>query len=129
MKAMTADLFWVASLLLQLRTVLLCHLLLLNLFFFFPHKSSGSRSEKSPKCMPAKSLISAGKCWKKKELWEPLEPFTVLRTVRSNCGLHESLLFSSRTVLDAKRTTKMNSSRFSWSDRTVQSGFQNLGLN
>ena len=45
---------------------LLCHLLLLNLFFF-PHKSSSSRSKKSPKCIPAKSLISAGICWKKKK--------------------------------------------------------------
>ena len=28
--------------------------------FFFPHKSFGSRSEKSPKCLPTESLILVG---------------------------------------------------------------------
>ena len=35
-------------------------------------------------------------------------------------------VFSHRTVLKAKRTAKINSSRFFRSDRTVRSGFQNL---
>ena len=52
---------------------------------------------------------------------------TVHRTVRSDRSSHESLLFPDRTVLDVKKTTKMNSSKFSRSDRTVRSGFQNLG--
>ena len=51
---------------------------------------------------------------------------TVLRTVRSDRGSHGSMLFSHRAVLEAKRTAKMNGSRFFWSDRTVRSGFQNL---
>ena len=50
---------------------------------------------------------------------------TVLKTVRSDRGSHGSLLLSSRTVLDAKRTAKMNGSRFFRSDRTVRSGFHN----
>ena len=45
---------------------------------------------------------------------------TVLKTVRSDRGLHGSLLLSSRTVLDAKRTAKMSGSRFF--GRTVRSG-------
>jgi len=53
---------------------------------------------------------------------------TVLRTVRSNRGSHGSLLFSYKAVFEAKRTAKMSGSRFSWSDRTVRSGFQNLGV-
>ena len=53
---------------------------------------------------------------------------TVLRTVKSNHGSHGSLLFSYRTVLEAKRTAKMNGLRFFRSDRTVWSGFQNLAL-
>ena len=52
---------------------------------------------------------------------------TVLRTVRSNRDSHGSLLFSHRAVLEAKRTEKMSSSRFSRSNHTVQSGFQNHG--
>ena len=51
---------------------------------------------------------------------------TVLRTVRFDCGSHRSLLFSHRAVLEAKRTAKMNGSRFFQSDHTVWSGFQNL---
>ena len=50
---------------------------------------------------------------------------TVLKTMRSDRGSHESLLLSSRTVLDAKRTAKMSGSRFFRSDRTVRSGFHN----
>ena len=49
----------------------------------------------------------------------------VLRTVRSDCGSHESLFFSHRVVLEAKRTAKMSGLRFSQSDRIVRSGFQN----
>ena len=45
---------------------------------------------------------------------------TVLRTVRSDRGSHESLLFSHREVLEAKRTAKINGSRFF--SQTVQSG-------
>ena len=52
---------------------------------------------------------------------------TVLRTVRFDRSSYRSLLFSHGAVLEAKRTTKMSSSRFSQSDHTVQSGFQNLG--
>ena len=37
---------------------------------------------------------------------------TVLRTVRSDGSLHESLLFSHRAVLETKRIAKMNGSRF-----------------
>ena len=51
---------------------------------------------------------------------------TVLRTVRFDRGSHGSLLLSSRTVLDAKRTAKLSGSRFFRSDRTVRSGFHNL---
>ena len=51
----------------------------------------------------------------------------ILRTVRSDRGSHGSLLFSHRAVFDAKRIAKMNDSRFFRSDRTVRSGFQNLG--
>jgi len=50
---------------------------------------------------------------------------TVLRTVRFDRGLQGSLLFSHRVVFEVKRTAKMNGSRFSRSDRTVRSGFQN----
>ena len=50
---------------------------------------------------------------------------TVLRTVRFDRGSHGSLLLSSRTVLDAKRTTKMSGLRFFRSDSTVRSGFHN----
>ena len=53
---------------------------------------------------------------------------TVLRTVRSDCGSHESLFFSHRVVLEAKRTAKMSSSRFSLSDSMVRFGFQNLAI-
>ena len=52
---------------------------------------------------------------------------TVLRTMRSDRGSHGSLLLSSITVLDAKRTAKMSGSRFFQSDRTVRSGFHNHG--
>ena len=37
--------------------------------------------------------------------------------------------FSHRTVLEAKRTAKINRSRFFQSDRTIRFGFQNLGQN
>ena len=50
----------------------------------------------------------------------------VLRTERSDRGSHGFLLFSHRTVLDAKRTVKMNGLRVFRSDRPVRSGFQNL---
>ena len=53
---------------------------------------------------------------------------TVLRTVRSDRGSHGSLLFSHRAVLEAKRIAKMCGLRFSRSDRTVRSGFQNLAF-
>ena len=52
-----------------------------------------------------------------------------IRTVRSDRGSHGSLLFSHRTVLDTKRTAKMNGSRFFRSDCMVRSGFQNLARN
>ena len=53
---------------------------------------------------------------------------TVLRTVRSDCGSHESLFFSHRVVLEAKRTAKMSGLRFSQSDRMVWFGVQNLAI-
>ena len=53
---------------------------------------------------------------------------TVLRIVRSDYGSHESLFFSHRVVLEAKRIAKMSSSRFSLSDRMVRFGFQNLAI-
>ena len=53
---------------------------------------------------------------------------TVLRTMRFDCGSHKSLFFSHRVFLEAKRTAKMSSSRFSLSDRTVRFGFQNLAI-
>ena len=53
---------------------------------------------------------------------------TILRIVRSDRGSHGSLLFSHRAILKAKRTVKMSSSRFSRSNRTVQSRFQNLAF-
>ena len=51
---------------------------------------------------------------------------TVLKTVRSNRSSHGSLLFSYRAILETKRTTKMSGLRFSQSDRTIRSWFQNL---
>ena len=51
---------------------------------------------------------------------------TVLRTVRSDRGSDGSLFFAHITVLEAKRTVKMNDSRFFQSDRTVRSVFHNL---
>ena len=62
----------------------------------------------------------------KRDLWEPREPFTILRSVRFDCSSHRSLLFSYRAVLEANRIAKMSGSRFFWSDCTVQFGFQNL---
>ena len=50
----------------------------------------------------------------------------VLKTVRSNRGSYGSLLFSYRAILETKRTTKMSGLRFSQSDRTIRSWFQNL---
>ena len=52
---------------------------------------------------------------------------TVLKTMRSDCSSHGSLLFFHGAVLEVKRTAKMSSSRFSQSDRMVWFGFQNLG--
>ena len=50
-------------------------------------------------------------CWsmgrnfaEKREPSEPQKPITVLRTVQSDHGSHGSLLFSHRTVLEAKKT-------------------------
>ena len=64
---------------------------------------------------------------KKMEPCEPLKPATVLRTVRFDRSSSGFLHFSHRAVLRGKRTAKMNGSRFFRSDRTVRSGFQNLG--
>ena len=101
MKAMTGDLCWVASLLLQLRIVLTLSSYS-SQFVFFPHKSFGSRSEKSPKC------ISAGIWWKKKG------------TVRSDRGSHGSLFFSIERFLKLKEPQKWTVRGFSgW---TVRSG-------
>ena len=51
---------------------------------------------------------------------------TVLRTLRSDHGLHGSLLFSHRAVLEAKRTAKMNNSIFFWLDLRSCPGFKTL---
>ena len=53
MKAVTGDLCWVANLLFQLHTALTLsssssQFVCLFVCLFFPHKSFGSRSEKSP---------------------------------------------------------------------------------
>ena len=65
----------------------------------------------------------------KKELSESQKSVTVLRTVRSDHGSHGFLFFSHRTVFEIKKTTKLRSSRFSRSDRTVWYRFQNLARN
>ena len=95
--------------------------LLLFKFFtvdiFFPTKNS-----KYSGMVPFKTLNFL---FLKRDIWELQEPFTVLRTVRSESNSHGSLIFSHRAILEAKRTTKMSGSRFSRSDRTVRSGFQN----
>ena len=51
---------------------------------------------------------------------------TVLRTVRLNRDSNGSLLFWHRPVLKLKRTVIVRGSRFSCSNCTVRSGFQNL---
>ena len=53
---------------------------------------------------------------------------TVLRTVRLNRGSNGSLHFWHRPVLEHKRTVMVRGSRFFRSDRTVRSGFQNIGF-
>ena len=58
----TGNLCWVASLLLQLHTTPTLSSSSSQFVFLFSNKSFDSRSEKSPKCMPAKSLISVGIC-------------------------------------------------------------------
>ena len=63
--------------------------------------------------------------WKQETVRSGL--ITVLRARRSDHGSHGFLFFSHRAVLDAKRTVKMNGLRVFRSDRTVRSGFQNLG--
>ena len=65
-------------------------------------------------------------CWKK-ESFESQKPVTVLRIIRSNHDSHGSLPFSHRTVFEAKKIAKLRGSQFSRLDRTVRSGFQNLG--
>ena len=62
---------------------------------------------------------------KKMEPCKPLKPATVLRTVRFDRGSSSFMHFSYRMVLRFKRTAKMSGLRFSRSDRTVRSGFQN----
>ena len=52
----------------------------------------------------------------------------VFKTMKSDRGLHGSLLFSHRAVHEIKRTAKMSGSRFSQSDYMVRSEFQNLVL-
>ena len=60
--------------------------------------------------------------------FKPCEPATVDRTGRSDRGPDGSMLFSHGTVPYLKRTVKLNGSRVFRSDRTVQSGFNNLGF-
>ena len=64
--------------------------------------------------------------WNKKKPFEPQKLVTVHKTGRSDRGPCGSLLFWHGTVLHPKQTIKLNSSRFFWSYRRVQSGFQNL---
>ena len=66
------------------------------------------------------------KSWNKKKPFEPQKPVMVHKTGRSDRGPCGSLLFWHGTVLHPKQTIKLNSSRFFWSYRRVQSGFQNL---
>ena len=58
--------------------------------------------------------------WKKEEPSESQKPAIVLRTIRFDHGSHGSLLFSHRTVLEAKKTSKLMNSRFF--GRTIRSG-------
>ena len=51
---------------------------------------------------------------------------TVLKIVQLNRDSNGSLLFGHKPILKHKRTVIVRGSRFSRSDRTVRSGFQNL---
>ena len=62
------------------------------------------------------------------ETRQPFEPVTVHKTRRSDHGPDGSMLFLHGTVPYLKQTLKLNSSRVSQSDCTVQSGFNNLAL-
>ena len=65
-------------------------------------------------------------CRFKAETRQPFEPVMIHRTGRSDRGSDGSILFSHGTVLHLKWTLKVNSSRVSQSDCTVQSKFNNL---
>ena len=64
---------------------------------------------------------------KESEPSEPSEPVTVHRTGRSDRGPDGSMLFSHGTVPYLNPTVNLNGSRVFRSDRTVRSGFNNLG--
>ena len=79
-------------------------------------------------------LYRVGKRVERRRFWaetrqsfEPCEPITVHRTGWSNRGPDGSMLFSHGMVPYLKRTVKLNGSWVSRSDRTVRSGFNNLG--
>ena len=59
-----------------------------------------------------------------RQLFELSESVTVHRTVRSDCGLDGSMLFSHGMVLHLKRSIEVNGLRVSRLDRTVQFGFK-----
>ena len=59
---------------------------------------------------------------------KPSEPVTAHRTGRSDRGLDGSMLFSHGTVPYLKPTVNLNGSRVFRSNRTVRSGFNNLGM-
>ena len=115
MKAMTGDLCWVASLLLQLRIVLPLSSYS-SQFVFFPSQIFWFQIWKKSKVHFSWYLMKK----KKKEPWEPREPFTVLRTTRSDRGSYESLFFSIKRFLKLKEPQKWTVRGFS--DRTVRSG-------
>ena len=65
---------------------------------------------------------------KESEPFEPSEPVTVHRIGQSDRGLDGSMLFSHGTVPYLKPTVNLNGSRVFRSNRTVRSGFNNLGM-
>ena len=100
MKAMTGDLCWVASLLLQLRIVLTLSSYSSQFVFF------SVTNLLVPDLKKVQSAFQLVFDEKKKEPWEPRKPFTVLRTVRSNRGSHGSLFFSIKRFLKLKEPQK-----------------------
>ena len=106
--------FFLKSLAWAVRPALCFLFLSRNLFLYFLY----SNSLWTEISFSAKYSKKMGPC-------KPLKPATVLRIVRFDRGSSGFLHFSHRAVLRGKRTAKMSGLRFSRSDRTVRSGFQN----